>query len=314
MTNTNNSAKFVFFYALSLISLVFTAESIGTIIFQIINKAVPDALSLAPGDFSQFALKFAISAIIVAAPVYFIIMRLINKNLMSGNLDKDSGIRKWLTYFILLISSAVMGGWLLATINNFLDGELTLKFILKSLTAVLISALIFGYYLYDIKRTEVDKINNIIRAYFYGFIFLALAPLIASFFFIDSPARVRDQKFDQIIINKFSQIDNAINAYYGENKKLPENLKNLLSGGSTYYIIEDDITDLNANKIFDYNIKTEDSYELCAVFKTENRNKAKDEFDYFDNRWLHGAGRQCLKQRVVLLDNSKSEPVSVPVR
>lgn len=314
MQNANNSAKFVFFYALSLVSLVFTAISIGTIIFQIVNKSISDELSLAPGDFSQSAMKFAISAIIVAAPVYFIIMRLINQSVCCGLLDKDSGIRKWLTYFILLVSSVVMGGWLFAAINNFLDGELTLKFILKLLTAVLISAMIFSYYLYDIKRIEVDKTNNIIMAYFYGFMFLASASLVASFFFIDSPAQVRNQKFDQIIIDKFSQIDSAINAYYEENKKLPENLKNLLNGGSTYYIIEDDITDSNANKIFDYNFKAEDSYELCAFFRTENKSRKSDEFYYVDARWLHDSGYQCLKQRVVLLDNSKSEPASVPVR
>ncbi len=314
MQNTNNSAKFAFFYMLSLVSLVFTALSTGMIIFQIINKTVADDLSLAPGGFAQDALRFAISAIIIAAPIYFVMMRLINKNLLSGEMEKESGVRKWLTYFILLISSVVMIGWLIAAIGSFLNGELTLKFILKSLTSILISALIFSYYLYDIKREDVSKNNNMIKIYFYGSISMAAIALIAAFFFIDSPAQVRNQKFDQIIINKFSQIDGAISAYYGENKKLPENLKDLLSGGSTYYITEDDITDSASNKIFDYNIKAEDAYELCAFFRTENKSQKSDEFYYVDTRWLHDSGYQCLKQRIVLLDNTKSNSVSVPVR
>lgn len=314
MPNTNNSAKFAFFYLLSLVALVFMSLATGLIIFQIINKKILDVLAIAPGGFSQDALKFAISAVIIAAPIYFVMMRLINKSLLSGRLDKDSGIRKWLTYFILLVSAVVMIGWLIATINSFLNGELTVKFILKSLTAILISALIFSYYLYDIRRGDVSKNNNIVRAYYYGSMAIALVVLAASFFFIDSPLTVREQKFDQTIINKFSQIDSAISAYYGENKKLPENLKDLLGGGSVYYIVENDINDPVTNKIFDYNVKSKDGYELCATFRTSSKDLSKDRNYYFDARWLHNAGYQCLKQRVMLLDRAKPAPVSVPVR
>jgi hypothetical protein len=308
------NAKFAFFYMLSLVALVFMSISTGIIIFQIINKKIIDLLTLAPGGFSQDALKFAISAIIIASPIYYVMMWLINKNLLSGKLEKESGIRKWLTYFILLVSAVVMIGWLIATINSFLNGELTTKFILKSLTAIVISAIIFSYYLFDIRRSEVDKVNNIIRIFFYGSIVLVAVSLIASFFFIDSPLQVRLQKFDQTIVNKFSQIDSAINAYYGENKKLPENLNALLNGGSTYYILESDITDPATGKVFDYNIKSKDTYEICSTFKTENKSQANDKSVYIDTRWLHESGYQCLKQRIALLDNVKPAPVSVPVR
>jgi len=308
------NAKFAFFYMLSLVALIFMSLAAGMIIFQIINKTIVDGLNLAPGGFSPDALRFAISAIIIAAPIYFSLMRLINKNLLAGRMEKESGIRKWLTYFILLVSAVVMIGWLIATINSFLNGELTVKFILKSITAIFIAAAIFSFYLYDIRREDTSKNNNTIRAYFYGAIVLAAAALIAGFFFVDSPAAVRSQKYDQAIINKFSQIDSAINAYYSETDKLPANLKDLLGGGSAYYIMESDITDSGANKIFDYNVKAKDIYELCVTFKTANKEQGADKSIYFDTRWLHDAGYQCLKQRVALLDNPKQAPVSVPVR
>ncbi|MDO8667593.1 MAG: DUF5671 domain-containing protein [bacterium] len=308
------NAKFAFFYMLSLVTLVFISLSTGMIVFQIINKNILDLLAIAPGGFSQDALKFAISAIIIAAPIYFFMMWLINKNLTTGKISKDSGIRKWLTYFILLVSAVVMIGWLIGTINSFLGGELTVKFILKSLTAIIISAIIFSYYLYDIRRAEVDKINNIIRVYFYGSMGLAAIALIASFFFIDSPFVVREQKFDQTIVNKFSQIAYAIDAYYGENKRLPENLNTLISGGSIYTIMESELTDPATNKIFDYNIKSNDSYELCATFRTENKKQSDDKSVYIDARWLHDSGYQCLAQRIAQLESGKPFPVSVPVR
>lgn len=317
MSNTNNSAKFAFFYMLSLVTLVFTSLATGMIIFQIINKKIIDSLIMAPGDFSQDALRFAISAIIIAAPIYFVMAWLINKNLLSGKLERESGVRKWLTYFILLVSAVVMIGWFIATIGSFLNGELTTKFILKSLTSILISALIFSFYLYDIKREDTSKNNHVVKVYFYGSMAIALIALVAAFFFIDSPLKVRDQKFDQAIVNKLSQIDNAINAYYGENKKLPADLNTLINGGSTYYILAGDITDQATGKVFNYNIKTKDAYELCATFKTANKDQANGKSAYYpypDSRWLHDSGYQCLKQRVTLLDSTKPTPISVPVR
>ena len=308
------NAKFAFFYLLSLVALVFTSISVGTITFQIINKTIPDALTLAPGGFVQEALRFAISAIIIAGPIYFVMMWLINKSLLKGTMEKESGIRKWLTYFILLVSAVVMIGWLIGTISSFLNGELSLKFILKSLTAILISAAIFSFYLYDIRRADVSQNNNVIRAYYYGAMAVAAVALVAAFFFIDSPAQVRSQKYDQAIINKFSQIDSAVNAYYGENKKLPAGLKDLLGGGSTYYIVESDITDPGTNKAFEYKVDDKDAYELCATFKTENKSQADDKSIYVDTRWLHDAGYQCLKQRIAQIDQAKPAPISVPVR
>ena len=133
-------------------------------------------------------------------------------------------------------------------------------------------------------------------------------------FFIDSPLKVREQKFDQNIINKLSQVDNAVNAYYGENGKLPQNLNQLLNGGSTYYVIESDLTDPGTNKLFNYNVKAKDSYELCATFKTSNKEQANDSSVYVDTNWLHDAGYQCLKQRIATIDKTKATPISVPVR
>ena len=128
--NTNNSPKYAFFYMLSLVALAFMAVSVGIIIFQIINKNIPDAVSSFRSCYNSGALKFAISAIIISAPIYYVLASQINKNLFTGKLSAESGIRKWLSYFILFVSSVVVIGYLIALIYSFLDGELTIKFIL----------------------------------------------------------------------------------------------------------------------------------------------------------------------------------------
>ncbi len=291
-----NSAKFAFLYMLSLVALVFMAISTGVIVFQIINKEIIDVAHMSLGDgFDQVAIKFAISAIIVSAPIFYVTASLINKNLISGALTKDSGVRRWLTYFILFIASVIMIGWFISIINSFLNGEITANFILKSLTAIVIAAIIFSYYLYDIRRQIVPgEKNKITRAYFFGSIILVLAVFISAFFFIDSPKTVRDRNADNAILQKFDQISMAINNYYTTNKRLPGGLNDLLGGN--FYLTADDFKNTSTGKNFDYKITGKSSYELCTDFLTSNKNDASN---YYESaRWPHDRSYQCLSQKM----------------
>jgi hypothetical protein len=293
-----NSAKFAFYYLLSLVALVFMSLSTGMIIFQIINKAIVDAAGAAPGLFDSGALKFAISAIIIAVPIYYVLAWQIDKSLFLGQLDKNAPVRKWLIYFILLVSAVVMIGWLIAILNNFLSGEFTLKFILKALTAIIIAALIFIFYLYDIRRENViNAKDKIIKIFFYGSLAIVIAVLAASFFFVESPAQTRAKNRDNVILDQFERIDSAINTYYLDNKKLPDKLLDLTGNKPGYYISEDDLKNQITKEGFGYKLISKDIYELCADFQTSN--KLKDELNsYYRDRWSHDKGRQCISQRI----------------
>jgi hypothetical protein len=301
------NAKFSFFYLLSLVSLVFSALGTGMILFQFINKKIIDLVSVYPGGFDSGTLKFGISAVIIAAPIYFLMMWLINKSLLSGNLNKDSVVRKWLTYFILFVSSVVMIGWLIAVIYNFLDGELTARFILKALVAVSIAISIFGFYLYDIKRNDVkNKKNSIIKYSYYSSMSVVLAVLVAGFFLVDSPQLARDKKEDMATLDRFSKIEGAINLYFNEKQKLPEELKDLIGGISL--VSEQDLINPVTKEKITYQINNSQFYELCATFKTSNRIDDSDT-NYYDSKWKHDAGYKCLGQKVD--DFSKVVPMIV---
>jgi len=56
-----------------------------------------------------------------------------------------------MTYFTLFICAAVVIGVLAGLVYNFLGGELTTRFVLKSITAATIAAGIFGHYLRDMR-------------------------------------------------------------------------------------------------------------------------------------------------------------------
>ncbi len=309
MDTQNNSAKFAFFYMLSLVALIFTALAAGMIIFQIINKEIVDIISQYSVSFSPDQLKFAISAIIIAAPIYYFTMRQIFKNLYSGALSKDSGIRKWLTYFILFVASVVMLGWLIAVINNFLDGELTTKFILKAMTAMVIAAAIFTFYFYDIKREEpAGKKDKVIRIYFYGSLAAVAAVFIASLFFVESPTETRNRKYDNAILDSFQKIDGALNVYYQDYEKLPAGLEELETEFT--YITDKDLENPVTKEKFEYKTISGNKYELCAVFRTSNKSEEAKYYNYFREYWPHDAGYQCLGQKV--RDKNAQEAVPVP--
>ncbi|MBT4277201.1 hypothetical protein HOD96_00430 [Candidatus Falkowbacteria bacterium] len=297
MEHQNNIAKFAFFYMLSLVSLVFMSMATGMIIFQIINKNIIDLINEYSARYSPEQLKFAISALIVSVPVYYLTMRQIHKNLFSGALNKDSGVRKWLTYFVLLVSSVVMISWFIGTINGFLDGELTLKFILKSLTAIGIAAIIFSFYLYDIKRESVEnQKDKVIKFYLIGSLVLILSVFTASLFFVESPQETRNRKLDNAVLQKFDEIDMAMNEYYNEYKKLPENLEKIKD--EFVYITEKDLLNPITEKKIEYKVVGEKSFELCSDFKTSNEEEAVERNGSYKDRWLHESGYQCLKQKV----------------
>ena len=297
MTQQNNAAKYAFFYMLSLVALVFMSLATGMIVFQIINKHIVDVLNQYRGRFSPDQLKFAISALIISAPIFYFTTRQIFKNLFSGTLDRDSQIRKWLTYFILLVSSVVMTGWFIAVVNSFLDGELTHKFILKALTAVGIAAIIFSFYLYDIKRDKVAGVkNNVIRTYFYGSLIIVIAIFGASLFVIESPKETRDRKMDNAVLLKLNRLDSSIRSYYIENEKLPVDFEELKVEFS--HLDNEDFEDSVTGAKFKYTVKEAKIYEFCASFRTSNKDASDVYKNLYGKEWEHDTGHQCFEKKI----------------
>ncbi len=296
MTGQNNSAKFAFFYILSLIALVFVAVASGTILFQIINKLVPDIADIYSSFYQEGAMRFGISALIIASPIFYVTSRQIYRSLFRGSLQQDSGVRKWLTYLILLVSICVMIGWLIAILNEFLGGELTTRFILKALTAIIISGLVFSFYLYDIRRDNIlNKIDRVISAYFYASLLIIIVILVAAFLNVGSPAQARDKKIDQNIINDYYQIQSGIDNYYNDKKVLPDSLGAIRANGNYINITDDNLKNKVTGREYEYKVINDQEFELCTDFKTSNKVGREP---YRDTRWLHEAGYQCLRQKV----------------
>lgn len=263
----NNNPKFAFYYLLSLVSLIFMAISSAMIIFQIINKNIFDAFSSYSG-FYDGQMRFGISALLISAPIFFLMVRLINKGLRKKELSNDSGIRRWLTYFILFVSAVIILGSLIGVINSFLSGETTLKSALQFLTVIVISILVFSFYLYDIKRKDIVKGDPVLKIFFWGSIFLVASIFISALFFIESPKMVRERNADQLVLNNINGLEDSINRYYNVNEALPENLDEMLESDD-FYFNKKNISDPSGGEKIEYRKIGDKNFELCANFRTD---------------------------------------------
>jgi hypothetical protein len=305
----NNNAKYAFLYMFSLVALLFMSLATGQVIFQAINKFITDVALPNANNFNSDLLKMAISALIISIPIYYLVMRYLSKSLVKGELDKESAIRRWLIYFILFVSSVVMIIWLIVTIGSFLNGELTTKFILKAITAIAISGIIFSYYFYDVKRDDIKAKDKVILIYLIATLVLTIGSLIFSFFFVESPTAARARKHDEQVLNQFTELDSAFNTYYTKFNKLPDTLVAGLS--ETPYLTVDKYKDPASSKPYEYKKTANDSYELCADFQTDNRD-VKDQAIYaYADRWPHATGYQCIKQKALNFDKQSGGTVPI---
>lgn len=148
------SARDAFLYLVMFGMLYLSAYNLGNLLFQFINIALPDP-AFPQGRFMADArIRFSISALAVAFPVFLLISRLITEQMAREPAQRSSAVRKWLTYLTLATATCVIVGDLIALLNSLLSGELTLRFVLKVLTVGGIAGAIFYYYLSVVRADD----------------------------------------------------------------------------------------------------------------------------------------------------------------
>lgn len=145
------SAREAFLYLLLFSTLFISAFNFGVILFELIEKAFPD-----PADtrFWPNQLRWSVSYVMVAFPIFLFLTVRLERELGKDPAKRGSKVRKWLTYLTLFVAAGFLIGDLVALIFHFLEGELTIRFLLKVLVVAGIAGTVFGYYLRDLKKEE----------------------------------------------------------------------------------------------------------------------------------------------------------------
>ncbi|MDQ2702052.1 MAG: DUF5671 domain-containing protein [Pseudomonadota bacterium] len=152
------SAREAFLYLVLFATLYVSAFELGSLLFDLVNRAFPDPADL-EWQVSRAAasMRWAVAAIAVAFPVFLFVANLLGKEMARNPVKRLSAVRRWLTYVTLFLAAGIVIGDLITLLYNVLGGELSTRFLLKVLIVGAIAGTIFGYYLLDLRREEKES-------------------------------------------------------------------------------------------------------------------------------------------------------------
>jgi hypothetical protein len=147
------SAKDAFFHLLAFGTLATWIGSLASLVYTLIDKYFPDAAAY-NGYYSSptYTISTQLAGIIVAFPIFLWMMWLINRDIAKNPERAESSVRRWLTYLALFIAAGFVIGDIITFLASFLQGALTIHFVLKVITVLVLAGGIFIYYLSVLRR------------------------------------------------------------------------------------------------------------------------------------------------------------------
>lgn len=293
-----SSPRDVFMHLLNIAGLYASAASLITLFFQYINVAFPDSLNpyYDPGD----SIRWAMASLIIIFPVFLWVSRFLHKDLEVSPEKSDLRIRKWLLHLTLFAAAILIIGDLVTLIYNFLQGELTVPFLLKVLSVLVVAAAVFGYYLYDLKKKPQGFSRNT-KIFVWAVIAIATLIVVYGFFVAGSPFKQRIVRFDRQKVSDLQNLQGQIVNYWIQKSTLPNSLDDLRDSISGFVPPQDSQT----NESYAYRVADKLSFELCANFNLPSDNKPLPVMvpvgpyskGIMDN-WSHGAGEVCFSRTI----------------
>jgi len=148
------SAREAFLYLVLFASLYYSAFHVGSLLFDLINAAFPDAAASGRDMFGS-SMRWSTASVIIAFPVFALLARHLAREVERQPIKRLSPVRRWLTYLTLFLAAVALICDVTTLVYNLLGGELSMRFVLKVLVVGAIAGSIFGYYLRDLRREEV---------------------------------------------------------------------------------------------------------------------------------------------------------------
>lgn len=297
------SPKDFFLYLLSAGLLYYNVVWFITLLHQYINKFFPSAQDSYYYGYDtglNSTMRWAIASLLVAFPIYIIIARMLNTDVDAHPEKRSLGIRRWLTYFTLFAAGVTMIVDVIALIFNLLEGDFAMRFILKAVAILLVAALVFGYYFYELRR-DAGKDAPQRSLFRWIAIFAVGISIIAAFFVVGSPKTAREMGYDQARTNDLQNIQWQIISYWQNKSSLPTELSDLEDTISGFRIpIDPDKTSKNT---YEYEVTGTYSFNLCATFsQSSEQTSSRESLGVYGveqlGNWAHDAGRVCFERTI----------------
>lgn len=306
------------FFSLSL--LITNVVAVITILFAIIDKLIKDVL--ATNNYYEISsgresLHSAISLLVITVPIAIILSYWMRKQKEKRN-EAENPVTKFTIGATIIATGITVAGSIFSIIYQFLEGDITNRFLVKVASILIIAVVLFIYYraIYkeSVNTTKYQKFFAISSSIF------ILALCIYGIAITGTPSQIRKEKFDDRRLSDLSIIQNQVLSYWQNHDRLPEHLLDTTDVLSNIAIPSDPKT----GNPYRYEIVTQSenvgasttaaTFRLCSTFETEKVAKGKFEniialktssqtFDSYyagDNSpfWDHGVGEKCFERNI----------------
>lgn len=290
----------------AIVSAYVTLIAFLLLCFSLIDLFIPDFIeSYWEVESAGSSARTAIAFLIVSTPTVVYLTRQIQRLRNTTTNIQYAPLMRWLVYLSLFLGSAVLLGYVVGIIVQFLNGELSLRFILKALVASSVIGAAMWYYLKD-SEGYWEQHPQRLQQVGWALLGTITVVILVSFTIINSPATVREIRIDQEQVQTLREVEWRIESHLDNNAALPESIATLYQ--------DDNVPQAPATRD-PYSFRfTNDSYELCATFAEPNpatysveRPQPKEIFtatnrsytinDY--GSWNYEPGRHCFARTVV---------------
>ncbi|MFA5131798.1 MAG: DUF5671 domain-containing protein [Candidatus Paceibacterota bacterium] len=328
---TKTKALDVFMYLGIGITLVVSVYNLLQIVFTAIDRKFADVLNASTYvDMYNSDVRFAISALVVMYPIYLLLSWYVAKDIAKFLYKRDLTVRKVMIYTTIFVTVCTLIGTLISIIYTYLGGELSVRFAYKALAVFVLSAGVFGYYFYSVRRDYAKKslvpmLMTIIATV------VVIASLVWSISIVGTPSEMRAKRLDSTRLSDISSVQQQVLNRFQNTDKLPVTLSELNNAFQGYAVPVDPVTKTEYGyKVIQQptmkvnyatnkkEMATNAIFELCATFETVRDVTGQGGVSYskgvaspmdasflvsnmyYDGDmtpfWNHGVGETCFKR------------------
>lgn len=293
-------ARDAFLHLTAFAALYASAIAGVGLLFAYVNRLLPDPAFREQARYAAASLtgmRWSLAVLLVAFPAFLFLSRFLLREMRREPERAWSGVRRWLTYLTLFVAAVTLAVDFMTLVFFFLEGDVTVRFLLKVLIVGVVAALAFRYYLAAVRMPARELAGSRLHAR-YGAVTAAVAAatFAGGFFFVGSPVSERLRKLDEQRIADLRGIRAAADRYClgpphlraeGAPPPIVNPIPPTLPELAKVAVEErPNVVDPATGEPYGWRVTGESSFELCATFDA-----ARDE--PFDVEWNHPAGRAC---------------------
>lgn len=308
--------KDFFLWVGAMITLYASVFAFVALIFDYLNHVFPDTLNYyGYSDPYSGSISYEMASLIVLVPLFLILMRLIRRDIAADPMRADIWVRRWALYLTLFVAGATVAGDLITLIMYFLNGDVTVRFLLKVLVILLVAGGGFLHFLADLRGYWQNN-PHYARYISWAVGAAVLLSIIAGFFIVGTPWDARLYRYDEQKVSDLQSLQYQVINYWQAKGTLPSNLSELADPTRGVYVPVDPQTGAS----YGYSATGTLTFELCADFNAPSRQAAHTrammpvEPMYVgmgvEDSWNHGAERTCFERKI---DPAFYPPLSKPL-